>query len=124
MEFLITFTILVLVPFTFSQNTIDTTGTLAGNLIKPIKNNGNTIKPVKNNVNNVYNVYVEQHHHFHTDEEKEEDQNEVERHAMAGQVQTGCMNGKEPRVSKILNILRTSHINNPLALALAHKFLN
>ena len=95
MEFLITFTILVLVPFTFSQNTIDTTGTLAGNLIKPIKNNGNTIKPVKNNVNNVYNVYVEQHHHFHTDEEKEEDQNEVERHAMAGQVGTGCMNVAE-----------------------------
>ena len=95
MEFHITLTILVLVPFTLSQNTIDADATLAGNFIKPIKNNGNTIKPVKNNVNNVYNVYVEQHHHFHTDEEKEEDQNEVERHAMAGQVGTGCMNVAE-----------------------------
>ena len=86
MELLITLTILVLVPFALSQNTIDTDATLAGNFIKPIKNNGNTIKPVKNNVNNVYNVYVEQHHHFHTDEEKKEDQTEIERPGMAGQV--------------------------------------
>ena len=77
MELLITLTILVLVPFTLSQNTIDTDATLAGNFIKPIKNNGNTIKPVKNNVNNVYNVYVEQHHV--PDNEEKKDGKDVEK---------------------------------------------
>ena len=88
MKILITLTIFGAFQFTANANNANLapSATLNGNFIKPIKNNGNTIKPVKNNVNNVYNVYVEQHHHFHTDEEKKEDQTEIERPGMAGQV--------------------------------------
>ena len=69
MKVLITLTIFGTFQFTVSTD-VDTTATLNGNFIKPIKNNGNTIKPVKNNVNNVYNVYVEQHHLADNEEEK------------------------------------------------------
>ena len=80
-KILLTLSTFGLVPFTLSQaTTLTTSANLNGNFIKPIKNNGNTIKPVNNNMNNVYNVYVEQHHHFDSDEEKGavKDQNGIE----------------------------------------------
>ena len=44
---------------------VDPDATVLGNFIKPIKNNGNNIKSSNENMRNVYNIYVEQHHHFH-----------------------------------------------------------
>ena len=69
MKILITLAIFGTFQFTVSTN-VNTNAGLNGNFIKPVKNNGNTIKPVKNNMNNVYNVYVEQHHHVDRDEEE------------------------------------------------------
>ena len=78
MKILITLVIFGTFQFTVSTN-ITTNTQLNGNFIKPIKNNGNTIKPVKNNMNNVYNVYVEQHHHVDRNEEKDKDGKDVEK---------------------------------------------
>ena len=72
-----------MVPFASSQTitgtvtaTVDPDLTIAGNAIKPIKNNGNVFKPVKKNVGNVYNIYVEQHKLVPEIEVKDEDEEE------------------------------------------------
>ena len=68
---------------------VDPDATVLGNFIKPIKNNGNSISPNNENMNNYYNIYVEQHHHFHEKETKRAKEEKVHPLGMAGQVSRG-----------------------------------
>ena len=65
---------------------VDPDATVLGNFIKPIKNNGNNIKSSNENMRNVYNIYVEQHHHFHGKEKKKSKEDIAHPLGMAGQV--------------------------------------
>ena len=89
MDLSIFLAVYVALPLASSQltNTIDPDATIAGNFFKPIKNNGNVFKPIRENTGNVYNIYVEQHHHFHEKQEKKAKQDKVYHPlGMAGQV--------------------------------------
>ena len=65
---------------------VDPDATVLGNFIKPIKNNGNNIKSSNENMRNVYNIYVEQHHHFHGKEKNRSKEDKIHPLGMAGQV--------------------------------------
>ena len=77
-------------PLVSAQNLLDVDldpdAGILGNFIKPIKNNGNVVKPINENMNNYYNIWVEQHHHFHGTGKKKTKEDLAHPLGMAGQV--------------------------------------